>query len=91
MPGETNLSEESMLTLRLLNQSGGRLVGRLDRNAPFLIIDPTNPSWKGTIDASFADELHGGGWIEIDESAPISDVYSFQISAAGKAYVESLA
>ena len=85
------MSEQAMLTLEALNRSGGRLIGRLDRNAPFLVTDPSNPdvNWRGTVDASIAGELHSAGWIEIDESAPIGDIYSFVISREGKAHLES--
>jgi hypothetical protein len=81
--------EEALTILRALNQCGGRLLGRFNRNAPFLLTDPTHPdaNWRGSVDASIADELHSEGLIEIDESAPVDDIYSFQISDAGKAYL----
>jgi hypothetical protein len=85
------LSEEAMLTLQALNRSGGRLIGRLDRNAPFELTDPTNPdaNWRGSVDTSIAIELHSAGLIAIDESAPIGNVYCFEISREGKAFLES--
>jgi hypothetical protein len=78
-----------MLALRSLSQSGGRLLGRLERDTPFHLTDPRNPdpAWRGTVAVTVARELHNEGWIEIDESAPIQDIYVFQISAAGKEHV----
>ena len=79
--------EEAKLILWTLNHSGGRLMGRLDRDVPFLLTNP-DPQSRGTVGVTLAQELHDKGWIEIDESAPIGDIYTFQISAAGKAYLQ---
>ncbi len=77
-----------MSILRLLNQTGGRLLGRFDQEVPFVLTDPQQPDAKETVDVAVAEDLHIAGFIEIDEAAPIADIYTFQISAAGKAYVQ---
>ncbi len=75
-----------MSILRILKDTGGRLLGRLDRPVPFLLTDPAKPGWSAPVEASIAEELHDGGWIEIDELETIGDIFTFEISAAGKAY-----
>jgi hypothetical protein len=83
------VNKEAILVLRALN-IGARLHGRLDQAVPFQLSPPDGMSSNGTVPASIVEELHNSGWIEIDESAPINDIYIFQISAAGKEHVESL-
>jgi hypothetical protein len=87
--GDLDVSKEAILVLRALNV-GARLHGRLDQAVPFQLSPPDQGPGDGTVPASLAEELHNAGWIEIDESAPIADLYVFQISAAGKEHVESL-
>lgn len=84
-----SLSEESIRTLRVLKETGGRLHGRLDRDVPFLRSDPNNPGPDGrvTVPVSIAEELHNAGLIEIDEAAPIGDIYTFQVSFIGREYL----
>jgi hypothetical protein len=64
----------------------GRLFGCLERDAPFSL----DPGWNDPVPQRVAEELHDAGLIEIDESAPIGAPYSFRISAAGLAYLESI-
>jgi hypothetical protein len=86
---EFSLSEESMQILRALRQSDGRLHGRFDRDAPFLRTDPTNPDpdWRERVPVAFAEELFEAGLIEIDDAAPIRDIYAFQVSNEGKEFL----
>ena len=78
-----------MRTLRALHQSGGRLHGRLDRDVPFVLTGPGNPNPDGSVEVpvSIAEELHNAGLIEIDEAAPIEDIYVFQVSFLGRGYL----
>jgi hypothetical protein len=62
----------------------------LDRAAPFMLTDPANPDAKCTVELQLAEELFEAGLIEIDEAAPIGEVYCFQISQAGTAYVAAI-
>jgi hypothetical protein len=86
--GGSDLKDKYLSILRVLNHTGGRLQGRLDRSDPFVLTDAAQADKREPVEASIAGKLHEEGWIEIDESAPISDIYTFQISAAGKAYLK---
>lgn len=87
---EAKSSPESLSILRILERTDGRLLGRFDRNAPFVVADPANPGARETVDASIVIELHNAGWIQIDEAALIADLYTFQISPEGRKYLQSL-
>jgi hypothetical protein len=69
----------------LLRSMGGRLFGRLEGDAPFLL----DSGWSGPVPHHLAGELHEAGFIEIDETAPVGDTYVFRISQAGAAYLNS--
>ena len=79
------MTQDSLFTLRALHRTGARLLGRLESDAPFRLTEPA-----AMVSVVTARELHDGGWIEIDESAPIGDIYTFQISAAGKTLCDTL-
>ena len=79
-----------MSILRTLERTDGRLVGRLDRNAPFLVTHAGNHDARESVDVSVVLELHSAGWIQIDEAAPIGDLYTFHISPEGREYLQFL-
>jgi hypothetical protein len=92
MPGTKHpLNEESIRILQALQKSGGRLHGRLDRDVPFQRTDPTHPDpdWRSPVPVSVAEELHDAGLIEIDEAAPIRDIYTFQVSREGNEFLST--
>ena len=60
------LSEESIRVLRALHQNGARLLGRLDRDIPFLLTG----SVEMEVPAAIPNELFEAGLIRIDEAAP---------------------
>jgi hypothetical protein len=57
---------------------------------PFVLTDPANPDARCSVALQVAEELFEAGLIEIDEAAPIGEVYCFQISPAGTAYVAAI-
>lgn len=82
------MNDQALHVLRALNH-GARLHGRLDSSVPFKLSIPGAASQNGDIPLAVAEALHNEGWIEIDESAPIAEIYTFQISAAGKEHIAS--
>jgi hypothetical protein len=78
------LSGQAISVLRAMS---GRLYGRLERDAPFLL----DAGWSGPVPGEVAEELHDAGLIEIDETAPIIDAYTFRISEAGMDYLNAMA
>jgi hypothetical protein len=64
----------------------GRLFGRLDQDAPFLL----DQGWSDPVPHCVVEELHEAGFIEIDETAPAGDPYVFRISATGMSYLDSI-
>ena len=80
------LSEESLRTLRALRHPGGRLRGRLEQEVPFLLTG--SPSVE--VPVSIANELFEAGFIQIDEAAPIGDIYTFELSREGEEFLQGL-
>jgi hypothetical protein len=88
----SSLTQEAIRILRALYKSGGRLHGRLDQHTPFVLAAPggSDTDCKVEVPAAVAEALHDVGWIQIDEAAPITDIYVFEVSREGKAYLNSL-
>ena len=76
------LSAEAETLLRAMR---GSLRGSLEGDEPFCM----DPGWTGPVRRETAEELHGAGFIEIDEDAPLQIPYAFRISTAGRAYLAS--
>ena len=84
------MSPQASQVLSALHQSGGRLHGRLDDAAPFMRSDPANPGRPVEVPLSIAEELFEAGLIQIDENAPIAEVYLFEVSHAGLEFLAAL-
>ena len=80
------LSEDSLRTLRTLRQTGGRVHGRFDRDDPFLLTGSASTE----VPVSIANELFEAGLIQIDEAAPISDIYTFELTDEAVAFLKGL-
>ena len=78
-----NISAEAIAVLLAMR---GRLFGRLEGTAPFVL----DPGWSEPVQHHVARELHEAGLIEVDEMAPIGGTYAFRISRAGMAYLQPL-
>lgn len=79
------MSEESIRILRALHQSDGRLHGRFDREVSFL-----RTGGSDSVPFAIAEELFEAGLIEIDDAAPIRDIYTFQVSDKGKEFLTAI-